>query len=287
VKNIAIHANKEPPENAVLRTSDLGRGGSRPVEQRFTFDAIAALYDAARPDYPEGLFGDVAELAGLAPEELLLEVGCGTGRATQGFAAMGFSILAIDPGPAMLETARKRLARFPNIDYAQTTFEDWPLQAEAFKLVYAAQSWHWVAPDLRFAKAAAALEPGGSLAVFGNVSMPLPSPLGEALDALYVQYAPRLLESGPGDWYLPGGVASQIFAAAKEFGPARHRCYPWIRRHGAADYVDLLRTRSDFQLLEPDVREALTARVAEAIEAHGGAFEAQYEAHLYVARRES
>jgi hypothetical protein len=38
-------------------------------------------------------------------------------------------------------------------------------------------------------------------------------------------------------------------------------------------------------MLEPATRDALTAAVAQTIEAHGGAFEAGYEAHLYMARR--
>jgi SAM-dependent methyltransferase len=255
------------------------------VEQRFTFDAIAALYDAARPDYPDALFSDVAALASLGSGDAILEVGCGTGRATQGFARLGLPILALDPGPALLDVARQRLSDFPNVRFAEATFEAWPLERDAFALVAAAQSWHWVAPDVRFAKAAAALKPGGFLAVFGNISMPIPAPLGEAIDRLYAIYAPRLLQDPPGDWYRPSGVVAKIFREADRFGRATHKAYPWNRKHDAASYVDLLRTRSDYQLLEPAQREALTAAVAAAIEAHGGAFEAGYEAHLYLAPR--
>lgn len=255
------------------------------MEQRFTFDAIASLYDATRPNYPDALYQDIAAAAALAPGEAILEVGCGSGRATQGLARLGAPILALDPGAALLEVAHQRLAAFPNVRFAQTTFEDWPLERASFRLVAAAQCWHWIAPEVRFAKAAEALKTNGFLAVFGNVSMPLATPLGPALDRLYARYAPRLLESAPGDWYLPGGVAAKLFAESTFFGPATHRRYPWKRRHDAAGYVDLLRSRSDCQILEPSQREALTAAVAETIEAHGGPFEADYEAHLYLARR--
>ena len=255
------------------------------MEQRFTFDAIASLYDSARPDYPDALFADVAAIAGLAPDDRILEIGCGTGRATQGFARSGFPVLALDPGAAMLEVARQRLAAFPNVRFAEGTFEAWPLEPEAFKLVAAAQSWHWVAPEARFVKAAAALKVGGFLAVFGNVSMPLANPLGAAIERLFAQYAPRFLATAPGDWYLPGGEASRIFAAADRFGPAAHKVYPWIRRHTAADYVALMRTWSHCQMLDPAVREALAVAVGETIDAHGGAFDAGYEAHLFMAQR--
>jgi SAM-dependent methyltransferase len=255
------------------------------MEQRFTFDAIASLYDSARPDYPEALFDDIAGIAGLGAGDPVLEVGCGSGLATQGFARRNFSVLAIDPGRALIAIARQRLAAFANVRFVETTFEDWPLEPASFKLVAAAQSWHWIAPDVRFAKAAAALRDGGFLAVFGNVSMPLPAPLGPALDALYATHAPRLLESPPGDWYLPGGIVAKLFAESAPFATPTNRRYPWTRRHDAASFVALLTSRSDCQILEPAKREALTAEVAETIARYGGSFEAGYEAHLFLAQR--
>jgi ubiquinone/menaquinone biosynthesis C-methylase UbiE len=49
---------------------------------RATFDAAAARYQQARPDYPADLFGELVRLAGLSPGDRLLEVGCATGKAT-------------------------------------------------------------------------------------------------------------------------------------------------------------------------------------------------------------
>jgi SAM-dependent methyltransferase len=255
------------------------------MEQRFTFNAIASLYDAVRPTYPDALFDDVVAAAGLAPGEAMLEVGCGAGQATQGFAKRGLRILALDPGPAMLEAARKRLAGFANVRFVETTFEAWPPALAAFKLVAAAQSWHWVARDVGFAKAAATLQPGGALAVFGNVAMPIAAPLGEALAAVHAHHAPHLSGPAPERSYLAGGPIEKLFEGASGFAAPTHRSYPWTRRFDAPDYADLLRTKSDYQLLEPARRDELLAAVAQAVEAHGGQFELLYEAHLYVAKR--
>ncbi|HEV2933936.1 MAG TPA: hypothetical protein VGY96_12455, partial [Streptosporangiaceae bacterium] len=49
---------------------------------RETFDQAGEIYDRVRPDYPETLFDDLVELAGLVPGDRLLEVGCATGKAT-------------------------------------------------------------------------------------------------------------------------------------------------------------------------------------------------------------
>jgi SAM-dependent methyltransferase len=44
-----------------------------------TFDSAADLYEAARPSYPDELYDDLVELAGLVPGDRLLEIGCATG----------------------------------------------------------------------------------------------------------------------------------------------------------------------------------------------------------------
>ncbi|MBB5571856.1 MULTISPECIES: class I SAM-dependent methyltransferase [Rhizobium] len=136
------------------------------MEQRFTFDGMAGLYGDARPTYPESMFDDIAAFAGLGSKDAILEIGCGTGQATQTFARRGFSILALEPGKELMGIAQQNLMKFPHIRFAETTFEAWPGKPETFKLVMAAQSFHWVAPDVRFAKTAEQLAPGGTLAVF-------------------------------------------------------------------------------------------------------------------------
>ena len=68
------------------------------MEQRFTFDQVASVYRASRPDYPEALIDDVLSYAKLKPTNNILEVGCGTGQATKSFAPRGFlsSLLILD-----------------------------------------------------------------------------------------------------------------------------------------------------------------------------------------------
>ncbi|MGO9757206.1 MAG: class I SAM-dependent methyltransferase [Roseiarcus sp.] len=254
------------------------------MEQRFTFNGIAALYAAVRPEYPDALFDDLAAFAGLGSGDEVLEVGCGAGQATLGFARRGCRMLALEPGPAMIEAARERLAAFPDVRFMQTTFEAWPPQPAAYKLVAAAQSWHWVDPQIRFVKAASTLQADGALAVFGNVLMSIVSPLREAFARVYAREAPHLEGKRSGDWYLPDGPFAAMFEQSGLFSAVAHSGYPWSRDCDASGYANLMRTWSEIQLLEPAPRERLLAGLAEAIDAQGGAFELRYEAHLYVAK---
>jgi ubiquinone/menaquinone biosynthesis C-methylase UbiE len=255
------------------------------MEQRFLFNQVADLYDQARAGYPPALFDDVASAAKLSPGDRMLEVGCGTGKATEGFAAKGLDILALDPGGEMIAAARRRLAAYAQARFAETTFEAWPVQPGAFKLVAAAQSWHWVAPDIRFVKAAQALASGGALAVFGSVQMDAPSPLREALGDIYLRRAPELGGRPPEHSYLPDGPFQAYFEQSRLFGPVRHKAYAWARRFSAQSYIEYLASVSRYQMMEASRREALLVSIGEAIDAYGGAFDLPHETHLYMAAK--
>jgi len=254
------------------------------MEQRFIFDEAASVYSRARPDYPEALVDDVVSFADLKPSDRIFEVGCGTGQATKSFARRGFSILATDPGSEMLRGARESLAGFSNVEFLETTFEAWPTDRAAFRLIIAAQSWHWVSPEVRFSKAAEALSRDGSLAAFGHVPVGLPAALLDRFKEIYLR---RINKWGPPPeaWYLPNGPFEGWFIESGLFDSVEHRRYDWKWPHTASSYADFLRTRSDHRMMERATLDQLLREIAQAIEDHGGRFEVDYETHLYMARR--
>jgi SAM-dependent methyltransferase len=254
------------------------------MEQRFTFDQVASVYRDSRPDYPEALIDDVVSYAKLKPNDAVLEVGCGTGQATKSFATRGLQILAIDPGPEMVRAALEALANFPNVELIEATFEAWPTNKAMFQLIIAAQSWHWVSPEVRFAKAAEVLSHDGSLAVFGHVPVGLPTPLLEQFKEISLRHT-VIWGPPPEAWYLPSGPFKSWFDESGLFGPVEHRCYPWKWQHTTSSYINFLRTRSDIRMLTPAMREGLLGELAKAIDDLGGEFDVDYQTHLYIARR--
>jgi trans-aconitate methyltransferase len=254
------------------------------MERRFVFDAVADLYGAARPSYPQALFADVIGEAALSAGDRVLEVGCGPGNATQGFANKGFRITALDPGAQLVRVARERVAS-ADVTYVVTTFEDWPLPADAFSLVFAAQAWHWIDPEIGFAKASAALAPSGVLAVFFNDTLDVAEPLLSELLEVYRRLAPGVL-------HKPGSAGAEnplphLFQQFADFGPVVQKSYAWSASYSAIGFADLQRTVSSHRLLADDERERLLDAVVAVVNAHGGQLELPFQAHLYMAHRKT
>lgn len=253
------------------------------MEPRFTFDRVAALYDEVRAGYPDAVF---RALAALAPEEgALLEVGCGTGKATVGFAALGLHIVALDPGPAMIAEAKANLDGYARVRFVQSTFEDWRPDAGRFDMVASAQAWHWVPPEIGLPKAAALLAPDGVLALFGNDWEPRDPGLREAIDSVYVRLAPELRNSPLGTWYRPGSPLTATIAASEDFDDPQYRKFAWSRDLALEAYLVMLCTLSNHQSLEPGRLQALIGAIEEAAHPFGPIVELSYLTHLHHCRR--
>jgi ubiquinone/menaquinone biosynthesis C-methylase UbiE len=254
-------------------------------EQRYVFDEVAATYERTRPGYPAALFGTLVAFAHIAPPARLLELGSGTGKGTEWFAAHGYRVLCLEPGASLARIARRKFASIGTIEVVESSLEAWRVEPAAFDLAYAAQSFHWLPADQRFVKPANALRPRGTLAVIGNVSTIEASPVERALSDAYAQLAPDV-DRGRSAWFGRAEAIEALFRASGRFGPVTHRVFPWSRTMAVDAYIDLLRTHSDHRMLEDAVRDALLSEVRRVVERHGGAMTLRYDAHLHMARRQ-
>jgi SAM-dependent methyltransferase len=240
-------------------------------EQRLVFGEVAELYDRHRPAYPDVVIDDLISLAGLAAGSPVLEVGAGTGKATSMFAARGMRVLAIEPSAEMAAVARRVSGE---VQIEESDFERWDPAGRTFPLVFAAQAWHWVDPQVGFAKAASVLRPGGVLAAVWNRAVWARAPLRDAVLDAYERTAPEILaETDP---IHPGSVLPaddedwrRGVASTSGLGAADVRDYEWTQTYSGADYAALLDTHSTIRVLDSERRSALLGAVARAIEEHG------------------
>lgn len=263
-------------------------GGDRDL--RATFDAAAASYDRARPDYPDELFDALVDLAGLRPGDRLLEIGCATGKATRPLAERGFQIVCIELGGALAAEARRNLAPYPAVAVHTSTFEDWtpPSTAPPFDLVFAATAWHWIDPTVRYRKAWSLLRPGGHLAFWGATHV-LPDggdPFFREIQPVYDEIGEGL-PPGAGSWRpedMPDDAAE--IAATGLFDGLEVRRFDWEKVYDADGYLALLDTFSNHIAMEPWQRDRLYGEIRRRLAARSdGLLRRHWGAVLHVATR--
>ena len=106
---------------------------------------IPAHYDRARDHGPEVLrlwMNAVAARLDGRSARRILDLGCGTGRFTEGLAErFDAEVVGLDPSIKMLEQARRKL-RDPRVEYCRGAAEAIPLTSAGVDLVFMSMSFH-------------------------------------------------------------------------------------------------------------------------------------------------
>ena len=104
----------------------------------------------------------------LAGDERVLDAGCGSGRVTEALCERlpRGRVIALDASPAMLDAARRRLARFGDrVEYLEADLtRPLPIEDGGADAILSTATFHWVPDhDALFRNLAAVLRPGGRL----------------------------------------------------------------------------------------------------------------------------
>jgi SAM-dependent methyltransferase len=259
------------------------------LQRARTFDEIAELYDQARRGPPDQLFTDLFAAAEIDPANAdVLEIGCGTGHATLPLARRGCRVVCVEMGANLIRIARRKLATFPQVTIVNARFEDWE-PGRAFDVVLAISSWHWLDPQVRYAKAAAALRPGGVLAFTtgGHAHPPDADPFFAEIQACYEAVGQeRLKWPPPPPEEIPDSRAE--IEASGYFDDVRIIRRIWTEEFTADEYVALMSTQSNHQLMDPAKRAQLFNEMHRLISARpGGRIRKQNLKILHIARKKS
>lgn len=257
------------------------------ASRALSFGRAAELYDRRRPSYPDAAVDHVLDaVAGQA--RAMVEVGCGTGKATAVFArrAAGLSITCVEPDPAMAAVARRNV---PSARVVVARFEEWgppPHLVGGVDVVASAQAWHWVDRSEAVPKAARLLRPGGVMAVLANVPREGGHNLRRVLDPIYEEHVPGLVRTtGPLNWDGQFVEQEAEFRESGWFDVAALWSCDWDQPLSASEFGELLQTHSDFIAMPQDQVDALVADVQQAVEGEGGSIVMQYRTMVLLAIR--
>lgn len=254
---------------------------------RTAFEAVAERYHEARPTYPAALLDDLVELTGVPAGGRILEIGPGTGKASVALAGRGYALLGVELGPQLAEVARRNLAAFPQARIVVADFEHWepPRPEDPFDAVVAFTAFHWIAPELRYAKPARLLREGGALAVVqtNHVVPASADPFWTDVQADYDAVVPHEDNRSP-----PAPAEIRDLQAEIEATGLYHdvevRRRLWEVEYGADEYIAVLGTYSNNVALPAAQRDELFARIHARVAAQGRVTKT-YLATLNVARK--
>jgi SAM-dependent methyltransferase len=126
------------------------------------FASQAERYDRYRPRYPSDLFTTLLEESDLVAGDVVVEIGAGTGLATQQLVESGLTVHAVEPAPELAGVAEDKLKG--RASFIHGRFEECLLPTHA-RLVAAFNAWHWIEPRTGLERAAQLLGSHGSLAL--------------------------------------------------------------------------------------------------------------------------
>ena len=239
---------------------------------KITFNTAATLYEDVRPGYPEKLIQDIVDISGLNDHSKILEVGCGTGKATRPFAERGYELVGLDIGADLIAVAQEKLKAFPNVSFIEQAFEEWESDGK-FDLIISATAFHWVDPNVRYVRASEVLESGGFLAVFSNQHVRKDEGFFAESQSLYDKYYLSLTTNRP--------THATNFPGVETFQEPIKRVYPWSQTYSSEQYIKLLSTYSDHIALPDENRHRLFEGIVNLIETkYGGQITKHYEAVL-------
>ena len=116
----------------------------RPLYHPDRFREASRYYTTGRPKYPKLLARRVAELVGLAGENVL-DLGTGPGFLAIDFASLANTVTAIDPSPEMLAAASRNAERARvQIKLVHGSSYELGSHLGRFKLVTIGRAFHWM-----------------------------------------------------------------------------------------------------------------------------------------------
>jgi SAM-dependent methyltransferase len=157
----------------------------------------------------------------------------------------------------MIDVARERTGTGARgVSFRAVPFEELDAAPGTFGLVIAAAAFHWIDPDVRFAKAARLLRPGGWLALAGYAER-YDEPLGSALDAMWLARA-----DGAGAWVTRPADSAAVRGSGL-FGPPAERTFAHRIVRQARDVIGVENTRATSLSWPSRDRDAFSAELRE------------------------
>jgi SAM-dependent methyltransferase len=156
------------------------------AKQRFSFRV--ADYVSYRPGYPPALIDLLRRECGLRSDQVIADIGSGTGLLSKVFLENGNRVIGVEPNDEMRAAGDEFLAEYKNFSSANGSSEATMLADTSVDFVTAAQAFHWFEPQAAHREFQRILRPGGWVVVIWNDRRIGDTSFGRAYEDLLVRY---------------------------------------------------------------------------------------------------
>lgn len=250
-----------------------------------TFDNAVEAYEVSRPNYPCAMYEDIFRYKAIDLNSRVIEIGIGTGKATEPVLKTGCQLTAIEPGEQLAAYATEKFREYPNFQMKNTMFQDFSAPNDSYDLIYAATAFHWIPEEYGYPRVFELLKQNGAFARFAyHAGVDESRP--EMTDEIQTYYSKYLHQSAPPKDYGDAEAKALADIASKYgFSDIRYCLYHWTKDFSADEYMNLLKTYPNHMGLNPTDRENLFSGIHSAINHHGGTITVYYTLDLQMARK--
>ena len=253
------------------------------MDFRKIFDGIPEQFDAWRPRYCEELFADLIEYAKLDFNKTVLEVGPGTGQATEPILKTDCSYLAIELGENFTEFMKNRFGHYNNFHIINDDFETYDFGRNRFDLVYSAAAFQWIPEKIGYPKTYEMLKSNGTFAMFMMRPNKQPGggytdePLYRKIQEVYSKHFHPVTEY----------KCNLDYDARDRYGFVDlERCeYYKTREYNAEGYISLIGTHSDHLTLQEPYKSKFYDGIRDTIHSFGDKITLYDKITMYLARK--
>ncbi|WDV45877.1 class I SAM-dependent methyltransferase [Clostridiaceae bacterium M8S5] len=248
------------------------------------FDVASDYYDKYRPSYPSQMIEHLLKYTNMVPTKQILEIGSGSGKATELFVNRGYNLTCIEQGVNLVSKGNEKFAHTNQVSFINTRFEDWHVSKNTYDLVISAQAFHWVEKPLGFIKSAKALKPNGHVGLFWNMYYDDEDISTKPLIDICKKYGvvPFSTRSNLQKLQL---INIKEINESNVFNKPDVFVYPWSIITDWQAFVGFLKTGNGYIALKPSVKTQLENELLSIFKALGGSFEFKFKCTLYIAQK--
>lgn len=254
------------------------------LEESKKFDEVSEIYDLYRPSYPEALVNKIIEKSKVDTTSRCLEIGAGSGKATELFANKDLNIHCIEQGENLVDKGKAKFIDNDKVKFECVAFQDWEVEEDTFDLAFSAQAFHWVPKPQGYKTLAKALKDHGQMMIFWNKYINNESDVSNQLASILKEYKiMTMLNNKELDTFknrtYDGIYTTDLFVDIEV------HTYPWKQEYTYNEFVNFLKTTNRYIGLDKQEQHVVNVRLMELFSDNDYKITIDFEAVLFSGKK--